>query len=210
MFYFFSLKPANLPTACQPVGIIDMPKHRGLLEPRHFAERITGVPSEGKTRKTMLIRHVNCRVVQPGGCFSLVESGHASPHGQGKVTATLKFLRNRWIPHDKIAELEKSHHVSEEEYSKIRSKWKTERGGCVGWEVALEQVLDCPFFIPVAGDPDKAQFKLAGPPRTPHLSGGSYHGPSVGPMGLLSPYQPTTLSIRRWPFVIANSRKYLA
>ena len=96
----------------------------------------------------------------------MVESGHASSAGvsQGKVTAILKFLRNRWIPHDKMPEFEKHHRLDDEEYAIIRKRWKSDKGGCNAWEVELEQVLDCPFFIPLSsGDPNKAHIQQAGP-----------------------------------------------
>ena len=129
---------------------------RGLLQPHALVAKLTC----DRTRKKplILIRQVNCRVLVAGSVFSLLETGHERKNSDGaflaKVSARVRFLRNRFIDNRKFDNFAEMHKLSGDDYAAIKNKWKHDKPHCIGWEIELVEVLDTPFWIPVPGSSD--------------------------------------------------------
>lgn len=104
--------------------------------------------------KTLEIRNQFCRCIPSGGELYLLriagkDHRHENAHGQRcvELVGRARFLSNHFIPHTAFNSFFDDHQVTDEEYRAMKSTWKTDKGGCVGWKIELLETYDPPRFV---------------------------------------------------------------
>ena len=131
---------------------------RGLQLTQQHARSLLQDVNVGEPGQRMILRHMNCRVVQPGGHFYLIETGcgtNLHDHASAKVTAKLTFVRNKWVAHASVHQHEHLHRINSEAHEAFKKQSKKDKGGCIAWEVTLA-ILETPQYIVVSSGDDKA------------------------------------------------------
>lgn len=121
-------------------------KHRGLLiSSTHIARFLAPVLS----RKTAEVRNFNCRVISKGTPIYLVESGVKDSGGNGvfRIVARAEFGGNSFVKHEDFQHHHSKHRCTASEYEEVRSKWQSDKGGCVLWAMKVVEILQTPLFV---------------------------------------------------------------
>ena len=104
--------------------------------------------------KTLEIRNQFLRCVPEGGEFYLLRAFEKGAgrnlHGQTclEIAAKLIFKGNHFISHDDFDSFYDKHRVPSNAYASMRKGWKSDKGGCVAWEIEVDSVINPPRYLP--------------------------------------------------------------
>ena len=82
--------------------------------------------------------------------FPIKDGDGRNKNGQRvvEIVGTAMFKGNHWIPHQSFNDFFQYHHVDPDQYDNMRKGWKRDTGGCVAWEISLEEALKHPRYLP--------------------------------------------------------------
>ena len=104
--------------------------------------------------KTYEIRNMYCRCVgddRPIYLIRIPEKGQGkNANGQSclEVVGKATFRSNIFIAHEDFHHFEELHHVSVDDYNKMRKGWNKDQGGCIAWMLDLDERFENPVWLP--------------------------------------------------------------